>query len=207
MTHMNWLAHLYLSEPTAAFRIGNLLPDLVSASALTDLPLEFQRGIRRHRQIDAFTDAHPIFRQSILRLGPTFRRFGGVLVDIFYDHILAREWESFAPTPLPDFAAHVYASFDAHWTEIPADAHLRLRLMREHNLLCTYRDIAGITEGLTRIGARLRRPTDLAAAVPLLERDYNLFHRDFRDFFPQLIAHVAPNSPDLGGIDGSRRHE
>lgn len=202
---MNWLAHLYLSEPTAAFRLGNILPDFVGMSALAGLPVEFQEGIRRHRQIDAFTDAHPIFRQSVHRLGPPFRRYGGVLIDIFYDHILAREWESFAPIPLPEFAADVYASFDRHWSDIPVDAHHRLRLMRETDWLCTYREITGITEALTRIGERLRRPVDLAASVTLLERDYDLFRSDFRQFFPQLIAHVAPDSRDLGDIDPSTR--
>jgi acyl carrier protein phosphodiesterase len=198
---MNWLAHLYLSEPTPAFRLGNLLPDMVPATALAALPPEFQRGIRQHRQIDAFTDAHPIFRQSIHRLGPSFRRFGGVLIDIFYDHILAREWESLAPTSLPAFAADVYASFDLHWTDIPSDAHFRLQKMREIDWLCAYREIAGITEALTRIGEHLRRPVDLAAAIPLLERDYEAFRDDFRDFFPQLIAHVAPNSRALGCLN------
>ncbi|MEI9895635.1 MAG: hypothetical protein WDN28_17535 [Chthoniobacter sp.] len=61
---MNWLAHLYLSEPNAAFRLGNLLPDLASATALAGLPGEFQAGIQRHRRIDAFTDRHPVFRRS-----------------------------------------------------------------------------------------------------------------------------------------------
>ncbi|MDR3401844.1 MAG: ACP phosphodiesterase [Chthoniobacter sp.] len=188
---MNWLAHLYLSEPTAAFRLGNLLPDLVSATALAGLPGEFQAGILCHRQIDAFTDRHPVFRRSVQRLGPPFRRFGGVLVDIFYDHILARDWESFAAVPLPEFAAEVYASFDTQWVHVPAEARPRLEAMCRTDWLCAYRDVATISEALTRIGGRLRRPTDLAAAVPILVREYELFRADFAEFFPQLIAHVT----------------
>lgn len=189
---MNWLAHLYLSEPTPAFRLGNLLPDLAPVAALVHLPAEFQAGIQCHRRIDAFADVHPIFRRSVARLGPSFRRFGGVLIDIFYDHVLAHEWDSFATTPLPEFAADVYASFDAQWSYIPVDARERLQAMREADWICSYRDIAGITEALTRIGQRLRRPTDLAASVPILERDYDAFRADFVEFFPQLIAHVSP---------------
>jgi acyl carrier protein phosphodiesterase len=192
---MNWLAHLYLSEPTPAFRLGNLLPDLAPVSALAHLPPEFQAGIQCHRRIDAFTDSHPIFRRSIQRLGPSFRRFGGVLIDIFYDHILAREWNSFATTPLPEFAAEVYASFAVEWSHIPADARARLQAMRDADWICSYRDIAGITVALTRIGGRLRRPTDLAASVPILTREYEAFRTDFAEFFPQLIAHVGPTAP------------
>ena len=119
-------------------------------------------------------------------------------MDIFYDHILAREWHSFATTPLPEFAADVYASFDAQWTHIPMDARERLQAMREADWICSYRDIAGITEALTRIGARLRRPTDLAASVPILEREYVAFHADFAEFFPQLIAHVGATARHPG---------
>jgi len=189
---MNWLAHLYLSEPTAAFRLGNLLPDLASANALTSLPMEFQAGILRHRRIDAFTDRHLIFRRSIIRLGPPFRRFGGILIDIFYDHILAREWPAFAAMPLTEFAAEIYASFETQWMHIPAEARRRLETMQENDWICSYREIEGITEALTRIGARLRRPTDLAASIPILVRDYESFRADFVEFFPQLVAHVAP---------------
>ena len=197
---MNWLAHLYLSEPTPAFRLGNLLPDLVSVSVLAALPPEFQPGIRRHRQIDAFTDAHPVFRQSIQRLGPSFRRYGGVLIDMFYDHILAREWDSLAAQPLPAFAAEVYASLDADCPALPAEALHRLESMRTTDWLCSYREIAGITEALTRIGRRLRRPVELAPAVAILEGDYQLFLGDFREFFPQLIAHVAPRIRDAASL-------
>jgi len=192
---MNWLAHLYLSEPTPEFRLGNLLPDLVSTAALATLPVEFQAGIQRHRRIDAFTDRHPIFRRSVQRLGAPFRRFGGVLIDIFYDHVLAREWDSFASRPLPEFAAEIYASFDTQWMRIPSEARPRLEAMCRADWLCSYRETATITEALTRIGGHLRRPTDLAAAVPILVREYEAFRTDFTEFFPQLIAHVAPAGP------------
>jgi acyl carrier protein phosphodiesterase len=193
---MNWLAHLYLSEPTPQFRLGNLLPDLVSPRVLAAMPPEYQPGILCHRRIDAFTDEHPVFRRSIRRIEPPFQRYGGVLIDIFYDHILAREWKSFATVPLPEFAAEVYASFEAQWPHVPPDARPRLAAMCRTNWLCSYGEISGITEALTRIGAHLRRPVDLAATVPNFVRDYEAFCGDFAEFFPQLIAHVATRSPE-----------
>src|SRR5262245_27969290 len=100
---MNWLAHLLLSEPTSAFRIGSLLPDFVRPPLLAGLPIDFQRGIECHRRIDAFTDAHPIVRRSVGRFVPPYRRFAGILVDVFYDHFLARDWTAHASIPLTDF--------------------------------------------------------------------------------------------------------
>src|SRR5689334_19151815 len=135
---MNWLAHLLLSEPTPAFRLGSILPDLVSAPFLVEMPSEFQRGIRRHRQIDAYTDSHAVFRRSVQRLDPPFRRFGGIVMDIFYDHFLSRDWPRFSDTLLPNFASEFYASFESHRADIPPGAYARLEQMQAGNWLCSY---------------------------------------------------------------------
>lgn len=187
---MNWLAHLLLSEPTPAFRIGNLLPDLVSMPALTGLSAEYQAGIRQHRLIDAYTDSHPIVRRSVLRLGPEFRRFGGILVDMFYDHFLSREWAAFSNRPLPDFTGEVYASFDTHWTEIPTEAHPPLEGMRKYNWLCSYGDLDNLALTLKRMSQRFRRPVDLAGSIPVFEKDYAAYRSDFTEYFPQLQSHL-----------------
>src|SRR5438445_178705 len=107
---MNWLAHLHLSEPSAAFRLGNLLPDMVGARELAALPAEFQRGAKCHHRIDAFTDVHPKFRQSVARLSPRFRRFGGIIVDVCYDHFLAADWAAHSEVPLGESVDEFYVS-------------------------------------------------------------------------------------------------
>lgn len=187
---MNWLAHLLLSEPNPAFRLGNLLPDLGQSRLLVNLPAEIQRGVRQHRQIDAYTDSHPVFRRSVRRLEPPFRRYGGILVDVFYDHFLARDWPAYSATPLPSFAAEVYGSFDLHWNDIPAEIRPRLEQLRIEDLLCSYREVSGIAEALRRISKRLRRPFDLSAAVAILELHDEAFSADFQEFFPDLQARV-----------------
>ncbi|MDB6068331.1 MAG: hypothetical protein JWR26_4539 [Pedosphaera sp.] len=191
---MNWLAHLLLSEPTPAFRLGGILPDLASASALAGMPPEFQGGIRRHHQIDAYTDSHAIFRRSVHRFSPPFRRFGGILVDVFYDHFLASDWESYSDKSLPDFTSDFYASFESHRADIPPEVYERLLQMKAGNWLCSYGDVQGVATTLGRIGSRLRRPFDLAPAIAVLERDYKLFHGDFTAFFPEVTKHVQLNA-------------
>lgn len=188
---MNWLAHILLSEPTPAFRLGGVLPDLAPASLLADLPSEFQRGIQRHRQIDAYTDSHAIFRRSVQRFTPPFRRFGGILVDIFYDHFLTRDWASFSNTPLPEFTAEFYAAFAGHRADLPPEAYTRLEQMQAANWLGSYGDMAGLTLTLQRLNTRLRRPFDLTPAIAVLEREYDSFHTDFAVFFPELLSYVG----------------
>jgi acyl carrier protein phosphodiesterase len=187
---MNWLAHLYLSEPNPAFRIGNLLPDLVRVSALSGLSPEILRGVKQHRCIDAFTDTHPVVRRSISRVTPDFRRFGGILIDIFYDHFLARDWENYSPLPLPAFAAEIYDSFERCRGEIPSEALVHLEHMRESNWLCAYREIDGISTALHRLGTRLRRPVPLGDAISVLHDNYDDLFADFSAFFPELMSHL-----------------
>ncbi|HYF34160.1 MAG TPA: ACP phosphodiesterase [Prosthecobacter sp.] len=185
---MNWLAHLLLSDPEETFRIGNLLPDLMPMGQLVHLPAEYQRGIQRHREIDAFTDSHPVFRRSTQRFETPYRRFGGVLVDLFYDHFLANNWAEYSETTLPDFAAEVYASFEGVQHILPPEIVAGLRQMQATNLLCSYSEVSGISGALQRISSRLKRPVELAPAVAVLERHYGAFHEDFREFFPTLLG-------------------
>jgi acyl carrier protein phosphodiesterase len=187
---VNWLAHIYLSEPDAAFRIGNLLPDILPYSQLTGLSADFQRGIRRHRRIDAFTDAHPVVKQSIRRIEPPFRRYGGVLVDVFYDHILAREWPAYSEQPLSKFVGDVYRSFESLEHRLPPQVWQRLESMRHSDLLGSYRELSGIAAALDRIASRLRRHIPLADATAILDKNYAAFRTDFEIFFPDLRAHV-----------------
>ncbi len=183
---MNWLAHLHLAGPGSADRVGSILPDLLSARDLAALPGQFRDGIDRHRQVDSYTDTHPVFLRSKRRIDPPFRRYAGILVDVFYDHILATDWDLYAETPLPVFAADVYKSFDLHLHELPVEARARMERMRDGNLFCAYRDIVVIREVLQSMSARLRRPFPLDDAVAILEARREDFRADFREFFPDV---------------------
>jgi acyl carrier protein phosphodiesterase len=189
---MNWLAHLYLSDDNAQFRVGNLLPDLLSARQLGDLPEPFQRGIRCHREIDVFTDAHPRVRSCVSRFLAPYRRYGGILTDVYFDHLLARDWTRYSGFPLPDFIAAVYSDIDHCLPDVPRDARLPLERMRQEDWLGSYHQISGITEILRRISSRFRRPFDLTGSLPAFQQHEAAFSADFHGFFPELIAHVQP---------------
>ena len=187
---MNWLAHLYLSEPSPEFRIGNLLPDLAPVSVLVDLPVAFQRGMECHRKIDAFTDSHPLVRQSIRRIHPPYRRFGGILVDIFYDHFLARHWDSLHSQPLPVFTTEFYDSVENYRHIIPSLPYSRFEQMKADNWLNSYGDLPGISTALQRVALRFKRPVPIGDGAAILEEHYDAFHSDFTGFFPALRSHV-----------------
>ncbi len=188
--NMNWLAHLYLSDPTPEFRVGNLLPDLTAAAKLAGLSEAFQKGIRRHKQIDHFTDAHPRFKSCVSRFPKPFRRYGGVLTDVYFDHFLARDWSRYSESPLSSFIDEVYRDIDACLAHVPTEAGLHLHRMRHANWLGSYHTLAGISEILRRMSGRMRRPFDLSRSLHIFREHESAFSHDFHNFFPELMKHV-----------------
>ncbi|RYD71732.1 MAG: DUF479 domain-containing protein [Verrucomicrobiaceae bacterium] len=187
---MNWLAHLLLSEQTPECWMGSLLPDFLRDPELQMLPLEFRRGIRLHRAIDSFTDSHPVVLQSRRRVPPPFRRYAGIVIDMFYDHLLATQWERYSEVDFEEFTSAIYAGLQRQCANIPDHARERMEWMIREDLLGSYRKREGIRWALERIGCRLKRPVDLGGATALLEEANAEFLRDFDLFFPQLHAHV-----------------
>lgn len=171
------------------------MPDLTLARHLAGLADSFQKGIRCHRAIDRFTDSHPRVKSCIKRFPPPYRRYGGILTDVYFDHFLARDWSVYCAVPLSNFIGEVYRDIDACLPDVPPDAAQHLRRMQSENWLGTYHQIAGITAILSRISRRFRKPFDLHGSLPIFEENESAFHTDFHAFFPELMAHVR-NSED-----------
>lgn len=188
---MNWLAHLHLSGTCPATRIGNLLPDLVPLPVLQDLPAIFSPGIQMHRAIDAFTDSHAIFRQSRGRVGGELARYSPILIDVFYDHFLARNWVSYSAISLARFVDEFHASIKSYRGVLPEVVMQKLERIRDDGFLYSYYETEGIAVALDRISLRMKRPVNLRAGVDGLLAQYDLFAEDFRAFYPQLRAHLG----------------
>lgn len=191
---MNWLAHLFLSEPDVGFRLGNLLADLVRRKDRDGMSPAFLRGCACHQTIDAFTDYHPVAGRSRARVGEEFGRFAGILIDVFYDHFLARNRDRYSPAPLDVFTAELYAGIRGHPIRLPDEARTAVDRMISGDLLGSYREIEGIEQTLRRVSMRLSerigRPFALAPAVAVLEGHYRELGGDFAEFFPLLQSHV-----------------
>jgi acyl carrier protein phosphodiesterase len=192
---LNWLAHVFLSEPDVEFRLGNLLADIVRGEELRRMSAGFQRGVQKHKQIDAFTDAHPLTKRSRARVSPEFRRFSGVLVDVFYDHLLATNWNKYSLIVLDAFTSKFYADIEARHVELPASARVTLDRIIRHDLLGAYRGIEGVERSLRRLSAylssRWQREFALEKGVADLIANRAGFEADFAEFFPQLQAAAA----------------
>ena len=192
---MNWLAHVLLSEPNVEFQLGNLLADVVRGGQRDAMPAQFMRGAACHKAIDAFTDSHAVVKRSRARIGSEQRRFSGVIVDVFYDYCLARDWQRYSSIALGEYTANFYADVQARALVLPPDAQTMLERIVRYDLLGSYARIEGVERALGRISSYLNSRWHKQLALGDSARDLiaeeTRFDADFREFFPALQAHVA----------------
>ncbi|MFB0774247.1 acyl carrier protein phosphodiesterase [Aeromonas salmonicida] len=186
---MNYLAHLQLAAHTRSSLTGNLLGDFIKGPLPSPLAPEFDEGIWLHRKIDAFTDAHPEHRAAVACFEAPWRRFGGILVDMLYDHWLSVHWPQFCAEPLPRFLQHSYDQLLADHLLLADGLPAALKRMAEQNWIASYRHKEGLGRALNGIGHRLRRPVLLGDALTTLdEMDWHTCELGFLRFYPQLMA-------------------
>lgn len=187
---MNFLAHIYLSGENDLIKIGNFMADGIRGKHYEYLPSKVQKGIVLHRAIDSYTDAHPIFRQSTKRLHSRYHHYAGVIVDVFYDHFLAKNWANYSNEKLEDFVERFYQSLDTH-QEILTEKTLHMKpYMIENNWLVNYQYKHGIAQILTQMDRRTKDVSLMQYAIEELEQYYGEFEAEFTEFFIDLIAHV-----------------
>lgn len=185
---MNFLAHIYLSGDNQKILVGNFIADFVKGrTALAQFEPEIITGIELHRGIDEFTDSHPVVGQSKNRLRNKYRHYAGVIVDVFYDHFLARNWSSYHNELLPDYADKAYGIIQSYDSILPQDVKFMLPYMIKGNWLVNYSKLEGIHKALSGMSRRTPYESKMDESVVDLERDYEEYKKEFEEFFPQLV--------------------
>ena len=189
---MNYLAHLYLSGNNADLLLGNFIADhLKGEDRKRHYPQSIKQGIQLHRSIDTYTDAHTVVAESKNRVRAQFGKYAPVIVDVFYDHFLAANWQQYHEKPLQEYAQQTYSLLQNRFDELPAGAQYMLPHMRQHDWLSGYAHIAGIERVMSGMSRRSRFESRMHEAPALLESAYPAFEAEFNRFFPDLQAHVA----------------
>jgi len=184
---VNYLAHIHLAGQCPEQMIGGLLGDFVKGPLRGDYPPAIEAGILLHRKIDVFTDHLPPVRTAIARFEPPYRRFGGILLDLCYDHFLADNWSRYHHRPLTDFCQDFYRDLSAYAEILPDGAKRFSEVALRVNWLENYAQFQNLEYMLERIGQRFKTPVPLHRAFPELQRDYRLLSNEFHQIFPLLI--------------------
>ncbi|MGB3463204.1 ACP phosphodiesterase [Rhodanobacter lindaniclasticus] len=184
---MNHLAHVLLAGDDEALQLGGMLGDFVHGQPdPAQFPPQVIRGIRLHRAIDVYTDAHPAVLVAKAQLPPPYRRYGGILLDMWFDHLLARDFSHWSAQPLEDCSLGLRGLLQRR-DALLTPALRRFRAYMEANdLPAGYADRAVLGRALAGIGQRLTRANPLGSTLPVLRQHEAALQQSFEAFFPEL---------------------
>jgi acyl carrier protein phosphodiesterase len=194
---MNYLAHAYFSFRQPPIIVGNLISDFIKGKKQYDYPEEIQKGIRLHRAIDTFTDAHEAITEAKKIFRPHYRLYAGAFVDVTFDYFIAND-ENLFPTveSLSQFVQFSYQSLREHESYIPEVALGYFTRMQQQNWLFNYRFVWGIQKSFGGVVYRSAHLTDSSTAAMLFEENFFTLKECYEQFIPGLIQMVETKKPD-----------
>ena len=193
---MNFLAHIYLSGDNDLIKIGNFMADGIHGKP-DHFPADVLTGIAVHRAIDTYTDAHPIFRQGTKRLHARYHHYAGVIMDIFYDHFLAKNWAKYHPQPLEDYTLAFYKALEDNYELLTEKTKGLMPYMIQYNWLASYATVEGIGRILSQMDNRTKNRSGMKTSIEELVEFYDEYEAEFTEFFEDLRAHVKEKMAEL----------
>lgn len=187
---MNYLAHAYLSKDDEGLLIGNFIADHLRGNKFDHLNEGIIKGIQMHRQIDTFTDNHDVFKKSKRVFYNGFEKYSGILVDIYFDHFLATNFNEYSNKPLELFSNHVYTIYQNNSHHLPDSSNQFLGYVLKNNIYHAYSKIEGIEKVLFHLSHRINHGKMLNESIrifneqkPELEENFSIFFNDIRNEF------------------------
>ncbi len=187
---MNYLAHLYLSFDHEEIMVGNYIADSVKGKQVNNFSENIQKGIYLHRRIDEYTDNHPDVEKSKARIREIYRKYSGVVVDMYYDHYLAVGWRTYSDIPLLQFTKSAYRTLFRYYFSLPPRMKKILPAMAVGNWLASYADVDNIGLALQGMSRRTTFDSGIENGKQQLIEHYDVLKSDFEGFFPELIAYA-----------------
>ena len=163
------------------------MADGIRGNDYLNYPDDIVKGILLHRQIDTFTDANAVYRQSKHRLHEKYGHYSGVIMDILYDHFLAKNWDKYSDEKLDFFVNNFYNSLKFHFDVLTEKTKQLIPYMIDQNWLSSYATIAGIEKILFQMDYRTKHRANMQEAIVELQQFYSEFENEFTIFFNELI--------------------
>jgi len=187
---MNFLAHLYLSGDSDEIKLGNFIGDFVKGNQYLQYPDRVAYGILLHRSIDSFTDSHSDVKECLKFLRPGYGRYSGIIVDVFFDHFLAANWNEYSVYTLRRFSKHAHAVFLSNFFLLPMRVKQFLPFLIQHKRLESYARRENQLNVFEIMSRRTSLPANSDWAMQILNQEYDQFDTLFRRFFTDMIEYV-----------------
>ena len=197
---MNYLAHIYLSGTNDLLKIGNFMADSIKGHDYEKFDSEIKKGILLHRHIDSFTDMHPIYRQSKHRLHEKYGHYSGVIMDILYDHFLAKNWSKYSNEKLEDYANDFYQLLQDNYDILTERIKGMMPYMIARNWFVSYATIAGLEMILFQMDYKTKHRANMQEAIVELQDFYTEFESEFFLFFEELILSCQQKISELNKL-------
>ncbi|HOK98384.1 MAG TPA: ACP phosphodiesterase [Bacteroidales bacterium] len=197
---MNFLAHLYLSGANDEIRLGNFIGDYVKGNEYTKYPPGVRNGIILHRQIDNFTDNHPIVRQHKALFYQKYHKYSGIVTDILYDHYLSTQWNRFSDEPLAEYIDAMYRWIEENVNNLPPAMQKIIPSLVKNQWLCAYVTLEGIESVLIGMSKGTSLPAEHEFALFIIRKHYEELRHAFLHYFEELILFVNTT------LSGMERH-
>jgi acyl carrier protein phosphodiesterase len=194
---MNFLAHIYLSGNNDLLKIGNFMADSIHGHDYNNYQTEIKKGILLHRSIDSFTDMHPIYRKSKHRLHEKYGHYSGVIMDIFYDHFLAKNWKVYSLIELEVYVQNFYKLLQDNYQLLTEKVQGMLPYMIGRNWLVSYATIEGLEMILFQMNHRTKNRVAMHESTVELKKFYSEFEHEFTLFFSELKLHCQEKLTQL----------
>ena len=194
---MNFLAHTHLSQDNEDVIFGNFIADSVKGRSYLKFRKDIRVGILLHRDIDVFTDRHPIVKHSIATIRPYYGKYSGIVVDIYYDHFLARNWKSYHNEELAKYSTRVYLILAKRFLLLPARVRRMLPFLIGQNWLSGYANLKELKRVFYGMDRRTGNISGMGNAVETLEENYDILFQDFKEFYGELEIYAKNRLPEI----------
>ncbi len=189
--HMNYLAHLYLSGENSELMAGNFLTDFLNLHEVQQLPEALQPGVKLHREIDDFTDNHPIVKELNAELRTSQGKYAPVALDIVFDYLLYHNWDRYSEVEYEAFCQVVYITIHRFLQYVPEKECKHIQRMIDSRWLSVYCSISGLNKIMEGMDRRTRFPSQFKKAIQEVEGNFSYYDNQFNLFFPDIVNHVA----------------
>jgi acyl carrier protein phosphodiesterase len=187
---VNFLFHMLLSGADDRILVGNFMGDFVKGPLADRFPPRIRQGVALHRRIDSFASRNELFQRSRLRIAPRYGLYRGVLVDLFYDHFLVREWSDWSKEPYEQYLIRTRAVIEAYLADLPERMQPLVPYIFDE-MLPSYGEVSGIGRALERMSRRIVRANPLAGGEAELVQHYEPMLADFRGFVSQVRSFAS----------------
>ena len=188
---MNYLAHVLLSGDNEKIKVGNFIGDYVKGEHFKKYSESIKKGIILHRSIDQYTDRNKTVKKSKSLLKKKYGKYSGIIIDIFYDHFLTKNWDKFSSQSLKNFTQNLHNILNKYLEILPEEVKRFVPSFINNDWIKTYKSVEGIKIVLERMSHVTTLPDETDYAINVLNNNYTEIENDFLNYFPELARYIA----------------